>query len=250
MTAARTTISKRLLARMFRHLSPSLQRHMADLVARSAEEIAYRRLKDNGFTPSAIIDVGAFHGDWSRLANRIFGPTPTLMVEAQPDKKAVLETVAHDLPHARLAMAVLGETSGADVTFYEMGTGSSFLPEASDAPRTEIRLKTRTLDDVVAENLDATQSIFLKIDVQGAELHVLRGAAATLEKVELIQLETAMLQYNEGAPLLPEVAAFMADNDFFPVEVSGYSRPKDHLVQIDLMFARSNSSLRPNYFHF
>jgi FkbM family methyltransferase len=243
-------LARSFLSRMFKALSGKSQRFMADLVARSAEEITYRRLLDIGFRPSAIIDVGAFQGDWSRLASGIFDAPPILMVEAQPGKRAALEAAAKQIPGARIAMAVLGAKASEPVTFYEMGTGSSFLPEASDAPRTAHHFITNTLDAVVADNLVMGDNAFLKIDVQGAELHVLRGAKETLRHVEVVQLEAALLQYNEGAPLLPELVSYMAEQGFLPIEVSGYSRPRHHLVQIDLLFARENSSLRPSYFHF
>ncbi len=220
------------------------------MVARASEEIVYHRLVENDFRPKAIIDVGAFKGDWTRMAGRIFGPMPMLMVEAQPSLRAGLDALTQELPHVKCETAVLGATAGREVTFYEMGTGSSFMPEASDAPRKELKLRTRTLDDVVYEHLEPVDDMFLKIDVQGAELQVLQGADKVLERAGLVQLETAMLQYNEGAPLLPEVVAFMADRGLYPTEVSGFSRPRNHLVQIDLLFARTGSVLRPEFFNF
>ena len=66
----------------------------------------------------------------------------------------------------------------------------------------------------------------------------------------MVQLETALLQYNAGAPLLPEVASYMAERGFLPFEVSGFSRPRDVLVQIDLLFARAGSMFRPDHFVF
>jgi FkbM family methyltransferase len=241
---------KGLISRAYAAMSPELKRHTADLVSRNFEELVYRRLAELGFRPGAIIDVGAYQGNWTRLARNVFGPVPILMVEAQPALREGLEKVAAELPGSKLDIAALGATSGELVTFYDMGTGSSYLPEQSDAVRTERIVTTRTLDEVVLEKLSELSSIFLKIDVQGAELHVLSGGARTLERCELVQLECAMLQYNKGAPLLPEVVAFMADRGFLPIEISGFSRPERHLVQIDLIFARKGSRLRPEFFEF
>lgn len=243
------TVAKSFNARMFR-ASSAIRYHSAELVTRGFEELTYGRLVARSFKPAGIIDVGAYRGDWTRMANRLFGPTPTLMVEAQPAMHAMIASVLADLPQTRLAGVVLGERSGEEVTFFEMGTGSSFLPEASDAPRSQRTLVTSTLDEVAEEALPGLSPLFLKIDVQGAELHVLRGGLKTLARCEVVQLEVAMLQYNKGAPLLPEVVAFMAEHDFLPTEVSGFSRPKNYLVQIDLLFARRGSKLRPDYFTF
>lgn len=245
-----SALAKRLIGNLFWRGSPAVRRHAADQVVRGLEEITYRRLAERGFRPGAMIDVGAYEGQWSLLADTVFGPTPTLMVEAQAAKAPLLERLTRDHPHFRLASAALSDTAGQELTFYEMETGSSLMPEQSNAPRTSTTLVTRTLDEVAAEALPDAPDLFLKIDVQGAELRVLRGGTATLARCELVQLEVALLQYNEGAPLMPEVIAFMAERGFLPIEISGMSRPREVLVQIDLLFARTGSALRPDHFTF
>ncbi len=207
------------------------------------EELAYRRMIEKGFTPDAIIDVGAYEGNWTRLARSVFGEVPCLMVEAQAGKKAALDQVCEELPQAALVSTALGATSGETITFYEMETGSSFLAEQSNAPRTETKLTTRTLDEVAADFPGS--SLFLKIDVQGAELHVLAGGQDTLARCAAVQLEVAMLPYNEGAPTFLEVVRYMDERGFVPFDISGESRPTGHLVQIDMVFVPRDSALRP-----
>lgn len=249
MSKRLASVTQRILARL-ENSSPDLRRAAADRTARHLEEITYRRLAERGFRPDAIIDVGAFEGNWTKLTQEIFGATPALMVEAQEAKEPILKQVFGALPKTSFVIAALGEESGQELEFHEMGTGSSLRPEHSNVERTTRKVITRTLDEVVGEALPGHDKMFLKIDVQGAELDVLRGGAQTLGRCELVQLEIAMLEYNEGAPLMPEVVAFMAERDFLPIEVSGFSRPRDILVQIDLIFARAGSALRPREFLF
>jgi hypothetical protein len=129
-----------------------------------------------------------------------------------------------------------------------METGSSFFPERSNIRREEERLITERLDDIAAH---LAGPLFLKVDVQGAELQVLAGGAETLSRCELVQLEVALLPYNEGAPTILEVLTYMDDRDFVPLDICGFSRPNDiHLVQIDVLFARRDSKLRPTFFQF
>lgn len=239
-----------LISRLFHRASTKTKVHVADLVSRSFEEIIYGRLENMGFRPKAIIDVGAYRGDWTRLAQRQFGPVPSLMVEAQTRLLPDLERVIGDIPNVRLANCLLDSKSGQKRAFFEMGTGSSLLPERSNMPRSEHSLVTRTLDELVDDHLPDAADIFLKIDVQGAELEVLKGGAETLRKCALVQLEVAMLQYNEGAPLMPETIAFMAERSFLPIEIAGFSRPRDRLVQVDILFAPKGSPLRPDRFTF
>ena len=206
------------------------------------EEEAYARLAAKGFAPDAILDVGAWEGNWTRLARAQFGEVPSLMVEPQAAKKPFLDQVCDELPMARYVSTVLSASAGETVTFYEMLSGSSFLPERSNAPRTETTLKTRTLDEVAADIPGS--SLFLKIDVQGAELLVLAGGENTLARSEVVQLEVALLPYNEGAPTFLEVLMYMDERGLVPFDISGESRPMGHLVQIDLIFVRRESPLR------
>ena len=134
----------------------------------------------------AIVDVGAYQGDWTRLARQVWAGTPGLMVEAQESKRSYLEALCSKESGLRFEMAVLGSKAGKSVEFYEMETGSSMFPERSDVPRTVTTLTTRTLDDLTVGLPDG---LFLKIDVQGAELEVLEGGRATLARSGLVQLE-------------------------------------------------------------
>lgn len=213
-----------------------------------AEEAAYRRLADKGYKPCGIVDVGAYHGEWTRLAHRVFGSVPTLMVEAQPERLPYLERAAADLSGVRHVAALLSERDGETAAFYEMETGSSLMAERSNAGRRTVELTTRTLDSVAA---DVPGPLFLKIDVQGAELKVLGGGAATLARAEVVQLEISVLPYNEGAPTMLEVLAYMDARGFAPYDLSGITRPTGgDLAQIDLLFTLNTSSLRPDQFEF
>jgi len=241
---------RRIVASAFARMGPALREHAARLVERDYESITYRRLASSGYRPAAIIDVGAYHGNWTSMARQVFGPVPTLMVEAQRGLLPNLERMAVSEDNLAVVNAVLGARDGDVVDFFEMGTGSSMFPENSDVPRCASRQVTQSLDTIVAQQLGRAANAFLKVDVQGAELEVLSGGAEVLRGCSLVQLELAMLQYNESAPLMPEVVKWMARREWWPTEISGFSRPRDRLVQIDMLFAPRGSDLRPMKFSF
>jgi FkbM family methyltransferase len=212
----------------------------------SSEEEAYRRLKLKGYDPTSIIDVGARRGDWTRVAHRVFGSKPTLMVEARSDQLQYLQSVAS--PDVKICTALLTAKAGESVTFYEMGSGSSLFAENSNTDRRAVTLETQTLDAVAAE---MRGPIFLKIDVQGAELEVLNGGRETLGRTDLVQLEVAVLPFNKGAPTMEEVLAYMRERGFLLYDISGLTRPYGkELVQADFLFTRHDSPLRPSIFEF
>ena len=93
-----------------------------------AEESAYLRLRDKGFTPAAIVDVGAYKGDWTRLARRVFPNVPVLMVEPQASKRPHLEEVCRELQGTQYVQALIGRRGGESTAFFEMETGSFLFP--------------------------------------------------------------------------------------------------------------------------
>jgi len=232
-------------------LPAARKQQLVDLAAGQMAEVAYHRLSKLGFRPGGIVDIGAYHGDWTRLAAKVYPATPILMVEAQAEKADHLETVARDISQARYELCLLGSRAGAETPFNVMETGSSVYGERSNVPRVQRMMTTRTLDDVLADHPSLQAPLFIKLDVQGAELDVLRGGSRALSQAEIVQLEVALMQYNEGAPDALGVLRFMVDQGFVMYDICGFVRPNPkYLSQIDLLFARRSSSLRPDYFAF
>jgi len=89
------------------------------------------------------------------------------------------------------------------------------------------------------------------LDVQGAELDVLTGGSHTLNLAEVVQLEVALMNYNEGAPDLNAVVNFMTAHDFSFFEICGLVKPNPkYLSQIDILFVHKSSTLRRDHFVF
>jgi hypothetical protein len=125
-----------------------------------------------------------------------------------------------------------------------MESGSSVFPERSTVARTQRTLVTTTLDDS-AKRLGWDAVGFLKLDVQGYELEVLRGGAGVLSTAEALLLEVAVLPVNEGAPTFAEVIRFLEDRGFIVYDICTlFRRPLDAaLVQLDVIFLRATSPL-------
>jgi FkbM family methyltransferase len=208
-------------------------------------------LRQIGFRPNAIVDVGAFVGEWSATAHAAFPDAAVAMLEARPTQRAVLERVAASLStDADVVIALLGATPRDAVPFHitEGGSGSSVMNELSDVPRETVMLPVVTLDDAVRGMRVAPRvraPILLKLDVQGYEREVLIGGAATLGAAEVVVMELSTQRLNEGAPLAHEMVQFMAERGFQLFDVTGFWREKDTdvLLQVDVVFVRSSSPL-------
>jgi len=78
---------------------------------------------------------------------------------------------------------------------------------------TIIKVRTDKLDNVL-EHLDLKKPILLKIDVQGAELHVLKGATESLNNIDVIQLEVSFMNFYDGQASIEDVISFLKSFGF------------------------------------
>lgn len=203
-------------------------------------------LRRNAFIPSVVIDVGAYVGEWSKLARSVFVTTPVVMIEAHPEREPSLKSATQAIGgDVRYLIALLGATSGMTVPFYSMNSGgSSVLPERTTFSRKLVWLPMRALDEVI--DWEIRDPIFLKLDVQGYELEVLKGATNLLRRTHVIMLEISLIEYNAGAPLLASVVSWMAAEGFVAYDACGFARRAADaaLFQFDMLFVREDSVLR------
>jgi FkbM family methyltransferase len=76
------------------------------------------------------------------------------------------------------------------------------------------KIDVDTLDNCLAA-APQLRPDFLKVDVEGADLDVLRGAGAALESAVFgVRVEVSFLERHEGAPLFGETDAFLRDRGF------------------------------------
>lgn len=199
-------------------------------------------LKQLGFEPGFIIDIGAYIGNWTRETHKIYPKSKILMVEAQGSKSDVLTTLANSIENVYYENALLGDAVRENVKFYEMETGSSIYQENTKTKREIQYLSMKTLDSLLTRH-ELSGEGFIKLDVQGAELDILKGAKNTLEKTEFILLEASTLNYNQNAPLFADIISFLDEEGYCVFDICGEKRKLDNvLFQVDLIFIRKKSS--------
>jgi FkbM family methyltransferase len=214
---------------------------------------ALARLKDLGFAPTGILDVGAYEGHFSRGARQIFKEARILMLDALVEKGPILADVCRELGNADYVITLLGDRTTEAASFFVVNTdkhpglvktGSSKYQEDAGYPQEERTLQQRTLASVVASHPILFQ--LLKLDVQGAELDVLRGLGHYLSTIEVILMEMSLVNYNKGAPLIGSVLGELSRMGFVLFDiVEEHRQLGGHLFQIDGLFVRPSSRFRP-----
>jgi FkbM family methyltransferase len=211
-------------------------------------EVALDQLRVKGFRPGGAIDIGAYQGEWTKTFTRVFSDVPVLMIEAQSDKRRRLEGVARRIKaDIAIETALLSHDAGLDKTFYVMETGSSMYPENTSVQRRQATLRTEALDAVMTRHPALAAPYLMKLDVQGAELDVLRGGVETVRRAEFVILEVSILNYNIGAPNWRNVTDFMESAGFLVYDIANLIRiPGGDLCQLDVIFVRNGSAFRSN----
>ena len=120
---------------------------------------------------------------------------------------------------------------------------SSIQQEYHSEPQFKEVRNLTTVEKVLGNDLENID--FIKLDVQGYELEILKGMTSILNKVEFVLLEVSLIEINIGTPLLFEVIQFMEEKNFKVYDIcSAIRRPSDNaLWQSDFIFVKKNSKL-------
>jgi FkbM family methyltransferase len=161
-----------------------------------------------------LVDVGANIGSW---AKRFLAYIPCNYVAFEPDPRAFAILEKSGPTHAQLHNVCVGDRPctvqlGLDA---ESAYSSKYNYDAAIESRPTV--KTIAVEQVQLDDLELGPTPFiLKVDVQGAEMDVLRGARSTLGQTVMLILETPLFRQTEGANSLPDVASALLQHGFQP----------------------------------
>jgi FkbM family methyltransferase len=220
-----------------------------EAAARSSLRGALRQLVKLGFRPRTVIDVGvAFE---TRELYEEFREAKILLVEPLAEFEPFLKKICSEFK-AQYVLAAAGEKTGTtalNVHKNQLDSSSLFREiegvEVDGEPR-EVPLVT--IDEICTQR-GLAGPFLLKVDVQGAELRVLSGAAKTLEQSEVVILEVTLFGTMIGGPQLADVVTYMRERGFVVYDMWGMLyRPLDGaLAQVDMEFVRGDSALRKEH---
>lgn len=203
-----------------------------------------RRLPVLGFLPQTIVDVGSAKGEWARLAADVWPNASIYGFEPNHSNRDKLERTKAELRHFDFTLAFLGAARG-EAVYTDQEDQTSLLDGATNAKGNQ-RAPMLTLDEWALER-KVSRIDFLKMDVQGYELEVLKGATRMLPACQAVLLEVSFFSFLPNVPLFDEVIAFMKTRGFVAYDVLGILRRQsdDALAQMDFLFLREGHPLLP-----
>jgi len=206
----------------------------------------FERLLHYGLAPREIFDVGVatgteeIYGAFPRAKYSLFDPTK----ESLPHMQAIAARL-----NARIFNVALGDEAGqAEIAVRADDLGStSLFAYVDDVPiAARYAVRVQRFDDLVTT---VDRPSLCKIDVQGAELGVLRGMTMIIDQIDFFIIEVCLLNdetKDSKIGSFSSVHQFMEDRGFCLYDVAGLlRRPLDGaLGQMDAVYVKRTSPLR------
>jgi FkbM family methyltransferase len=197
-----------------------------------------------------VIDVGGYIGAFSFAIRQMLPETQLYTFEPLLENYQTLVKNHCGDGHLRAFNTALGERRG-EVDFWR----SDFAPSSSALPMgelhrqafphtaglTKVTVPIARLDDFLTMmTLEGT--VLLKIDVQGYEAAVLRGAVETLKQVDCILTEVSFRSLYEGQATFDQLNNLLHEHGFvYAGSFDTLLSPLDgSILQSDALFVRQN----------
>lgn len=195
-------------------------------------------LKSNKINLEVIYDIGAFRGEWSKLASKTsLKKSKFYLFEANVENEAFLKKTGHNY-----FVEVLSNEIKEVEFFSKVHEGDSYFREKTNFYEDKIKpkiIKTTTLNEVQKKE-GIPLPDFIKIDTQGSELDILFGGSEILDKCKIILLECPIISYNEGAPTFTDYIENLNKLGYLPFDITEIHYLDKVLVQIDLIFLKND----------
>ena len=200
--------------------------------------------------PHYLLDVGAHHGwffhcwlDWCPQAE-VYAFEPTTESFKRADELYGADSRVHLFQQGLGAQ--IGELS-LNILADSQVSNSFLEPDQKTWASIEYvtgEISTRRVPVTTLDSFCATKGIpaayLLKIDVQGYELEVLKGAVGMLPKIDYVFVEAGIQRLYEGAPSFAEVFLVMEKQGFHLMHLRTWHRGNRVLVETDMLFRRND----------
>lgn len=168
------------------------------------------------------VDAGANVGNWTETLVTLFRPERVIAVECDPRLVGNLKARLGPFENVQVVDAALADGEG-EATFHQLrqAAGSSLLKPQREIGREfapsswdvvgEVRVRKMSYDRLVEQEEEIS---ILKMDIQGAEMAVLRNSRKGLERTKSVIVEVLFTSHYENDSGFAEIHQLMAQKGF------------------------------------
>ena len=187
-----------------------------------------RKLKNKGFNPSKILDIGAWNGIWTRSTKEIWPNAKYTCIEAGEKhrrrlrlcaNKIYIKVLGNEHKEVKMHLRQIKKSHYRNKITYTKG--SNIFGSAGNFPAHAYHKRSLvTLESVVGKD---AQYDLIKQDVQGAELLVMQGSPKIFKRAKYV-IQEVNLYKDKDFPEIPdekEMDKYMEQLGFNNNEVIG-----------------------------
>ena len=200
---------------------------------------------------NVIFDVGANRGNTTLKYLKLFPNAIIHSFEPFPDSYEVFINLHKDNLNVNLNKYALSNDIGSSILNVNKSVDTnSFLESKKIGANSDkscvsvgqILIETNTIDNYCSKN-NIKEIDILKIDVQGFEIEVLKGALDMLKNgsIKLIYIETYFKQQYVNQPLFHDISKLLYNHNFALQDIYDPYFSKNNIVWCDSIFVNLNS---------
>ena len=204
----------------------------------------YNNLKLFDFQPKHIVDIGANHGTWTREALIHFPNSHYTLIEPQYWLKSSIQDVIDANPKVQFHAFGAGEKEGTFMfTIVDRDDSCSFRYTKEEADKEgfkQVEIPVTTLNNLLAQS-DLPIPDIIKIDAEGLDIEVLKGASDFFGKTEIFMVEAGVVNKMFENSFL-NIINFMDEKGYRLYEITDLNRPFEPKVLwlVELVFVLKN----------
>jgi FkbM family methyltransferase len=193
-----------------------------------------------------LVDVGAYRGDFTAAALTTFPGSTAMLFEPGPSKAHALRERFRVASGVRVFEMALSDESGQTLLYERTDSATdSLLPYVGEPPDRVRPVRVERLDAILEEEGGPSLDL-LKIDAQGGDLRVLKGASKTLARSRpALLVEAIFAPLYEGQASFEEILAFVSSVGYRLAGLHAiHTDPRGLLAFADLLFLAEDAHTR------
>lgn len=195
------------------------------------------------FAFDTVVDVGANRGQFATFVRATFPQCRVISFEPLDEPASLFEAVFKNDPQVRLIRgAVAAQQADLEMHVTAQEDSSSFfdVSEVQKEAFGSVVVRKTVVHCAPLSEFVSTEELgktaLLKIDTQGYELEVLRGATELLSAFKAIYCELSYVELYRGQPKASEVICFLRDHGFNLTGVYNQAEAGGVALQADMLF--------------